>query len=318
MGFEGIDAISSAFRAKENAVLKKILGVYEAPQPHWVGNGFHVRSLFSYGDHGRALSPFLLLDHATPEHFSPTSDRRGVGTHPHRGFETVTIVYGGEVEHRDSTGAGGTIGPGDVQWMTAASGILHEEFHSQAFAKTGGTMEMVQLWVNLPAKDKMSDPGYQTLRNADIPKVELPDGAGSVRVIAGDYAAAHGPARTFTPINVLDVRLNAGAKAEFRAQPGHTLALVVQRGTVLINDQEVAREGQLVHLDRADDLVQLEANNDVTLLWLSGEPIDEPVVGYGPFVMNSDEEIAQAMDDFRSGRFGRIAAAERTTAAHRH
>ncbi|MEG0045190.1 MAG: pirin family protein [Comamonas sp.] len=299
-------------------MLKKILGVYEAPRPHWVGNGFHVRSLFSYGDHGRALSPFLLLDHAAPEDFPPTTERRGVGTHPHRGFETVTIVYDGEVAHRDSTGAGGTIGPGDVQWMTAAAGILHEEFHSEAFAKTGGPMEMVQLWVNLPAKDKMSTPGYQTLLNADIPKVELPDGAGSLRVIAGDYAAAHGPARTFTPINVWDVRLKAGAKAEFKAQPGHTLALVVQHGTVLINGKEVARAGQLVHLDRADDTVQFEANNDVTLLWLSGEPINEPVVGYGPFVMNSDEEIAQAMDDFRSGRFGRIPAAERTSAATNH
>ena len=175
-------------------MLKKILGVYEAPRPHWVGNGFPVRSLFSYGDHGKALSPFLLLDHAGPHQFTPTTEQRGVGTHPHRGFETVTIVYEGEVAHRDSTGAGGTIGPGDVQWMTAASGILHEEFHSEAYARTGGPFEMVQLWVNLPAKDKMAAPGYQTLLNADIPQVALPDGAGSVRVIAGDFEAAHGPA----------------------------------------------------------------------------------------------------------------------------
>ncbi|WP_417285234.1 pirin family protein [Comamonas sp.] len=296
-------------------MLKKILGVYEAPRPHWVGNGFPVRSLFSYGDHGKALSPFLLLDHAGPQSFAPTSGRRGVGTHPHRGFETVTIVYEGEVAHRDSTGAGGTIGPGDVQWMTAGSGILHEEFHSEAFARSGGALEMVQLWVNLPAKDKMSAPGYQNLLNADIPQVELPGGAGHLRVIAGDYNGAdrkaHGPAHTFTPINVWDVRIKAGATTELKAQPGHTLALVVLHGTVLINGEEVARAGQLVHMDRAEDTVHLEANNEVTLLWLSGEPIDEPVVGHGPFVMNTDEEIEQAIDDFRSGQFGRIPAVVR-------
>lgn len=301
-------------------MLKRVLGVYEAPLPHWVGNGFPVRSLFSYGDHGKALSPFLLLDHAGPHQFTPTTSRRGVGTHPHRGFETVTIVYEGEVAHRDSTGAGGTIGPGDVQWMTAASGILHEEYHSDAYAQTGGNFEMVQLWVNLPAKDKLSAPGYQTLLNADIPTVPLPDGAGSLRVIAGDYSAAHakaqGPARTFTPVNVWDVRLAAGASTELHAQPGHTLALVVLHGTVLINGQEVARAGQLVHLDRAGDVVQLEANNDVTLLWLSGEPIEEPVVGYGPFVMNTEDEIAQAMADFRRGHFGQIPPVERSTSSH--
>ncbi len=297
-------------------MLKKILGVYDAPSPHWVGNGFPVRSLFSYGDHGKALSPFLLLDHAGPHHFSATNGRRGVGTHPHRGFETVTIVYDGEVAHRDSTGAGGTIGPGDVQWMTAASGILHEEFHSEAYARTGGPFEMVQLWVNLPARDKMSAPGYQTLLNRDIPQVALPDGAGHVRVIAGDYGQGHGPAKTFTPIQVWDVRLNAGASTELQAQPGHTLALVVLHGTLLVNGEEVARAGQLVHMDRTADSVHLEANNEVTLLWLSGEPIAEPVVGHGPFVMNSEAEIEQAMADFNSGRFGRIpAAAQRDTAA---
>ena len=293
-------------------MLKKILGVYEAPRSHWVGNGFPVRSLFSYNDHGKALSPFLLLDHAGPHQFTPTTARRGVGTHPHRGFETVTIVYDGEVEHRDSTGAGGTIGPGDVQWMTAASGILHEEYHSEAYAKQGGAFEMVQLWVNLPAKDKMAAPGYQTLLNTDIPKVELPDGAGSVRVIAGSYGddarKADGPTRTFTPINVWDVRLKAGASTELNAISGHTLALVVLHGTVLINGQEVARAGQLVHMDRAGQTVQLEANNEVTLLWLSGEPIEEPVVGYGPFVMNTEEEIREAITDFNSGRFGQMHA----------
>ena len=190
--------------------MKKILGVYSAPRPHWVGDGFPVRSLFGYDGLGRHLSPFLLLDHAAPTHFEPTTRPRGVGSHPHRGFETVTIVYQGEVAHRDSTGAGGVIGPGDVQWMTAAGGIVHEEFHSPAFTQSGGTVEMVQLWVNLPAKDKMAAPGYQNLLNGNIPSVELPDGAGRVRVIAGSYAGQTGPARTFTPMNVWDVRIRAG------------------------------------------------------------------------------------------------------------
>lgn len=287
-------------------MLKKILGVYAAPRPHWVGDGFPVRSLFSYGDHGKALSPFLLLDHAGPQRFEPADAPRGVGVHPHRGFETVTIVYEGEVAHRDSTGAGGLIGPGDVQWMTAASGILHEEFHSEAFTRSGGMLEMVQLWVNLPARDKLGAPGYQTLLNQDIPSVDLPHGAGRVRVIAGAFGGHAGPARTFTPIDVWDMRLNAGATAELAATPGHTLALVVLRGTVLVNEHEVVREGQLLHFDRSGDQVRLEANSDATLLWLAGEPIDEPVAGYGPFVMNTQAEIAQALTDLRSGRFGRL------------
>ncbi len=288
--------------------MKKILGLYSAPPAHWVGDGFPVRSLFGYDGLGKHLSPFLLLDHAAPTPFPPAAQPRGVGQHPHRGFETVTIVYQGELEHRDSTGAGGVIGPGDVQWMTAAGGILHEEFHSRAFTERGGTIEMVQLWVNLPAKDKMATPGYQTLLNADIPVVALPDGAGTVRVIAGDFDGHRGPARTFTPIEVRDIRLQQGRSARFEAVEGHTLALVVLHGTVLVNGSEVAREGQLVHLDRHGSAVEIEANNDATVLWLSGEPIDEPVVGYGPFVMNSQEEILQAMDDFRSGRFGSMVA----------
>lgn len=178
--------------------MRKILGVYSAPRGHWVGDGFPVRSLFSHASHGDHLSPFLLLDYAGPAEFTPAAEPRGVGTHPHRGFETVTIVYDGEVEHRDSTGRGGIIGPGDVQWMTAAGGILHKEFRSEAFTRKGGRLEMVQLWVNLPAKDKNAEPGYQSLLDADIPAVNLPDGAGKLRVIAGDYRGKSGPARTFT------------------------------------------------------------------------------------------------------------------------
>ena len=287
--------------------MKKILGTYSAPRPHWVGDGFPVRSLFGYNGLGRQLSPFLLLDHAAPFQFDPAPRPRGVGQHPHRGFETVTIVYQGEVEHKDSTGAGGVIGPGDVQWMTAARGILHEEFHSHAFTERGGTIEMVQLWVNLPARDKMADPGYQNILDADIPAVALPDAAGKVRVIAGSFDGHRGPARTFTPMDVWDVRIDAGKTARFDAIEGHTLALVVLHGTVMVNADAVVREGQFVHLDRSGSEVEIEANSDAVVLWLCGEPIDEPVVGYGPFVMNSQEEIQQAIDDFNSGRFGQMA-----------
>ena len=285
---------------------KTIHGIYSAPRPHWVGNGFPVRSLFNYNEHGEQLSPFLLLDHAGPHEFTPTAGRRGVGQHPHRGFETVTIVYEGEVEHRDSTGAGGIVGPGDVQWMTAASGILHEEFHSRDYAARGGAFHMAQLWVNLPASDKMATPGYQSLTNAQIPDVALPDEAGRVRVIAGEFAGQQGPAHTFTAMNVWDVRMNAGKSAALSLPQGHTLAVVVLQGTVLINGQEVARADQVVQLGRDGTDVTLEANNDSLLLVLSGEPIVEPIVGQGPFVMNTEEEIRVAINDFNTGKFGRI------------
>ena len=288
--------------------MKKILASYSAPRPHWVGNGFPVRSLFSYNSHGAHLSPFLLLDHAGPAQFTPTDQPRGVGQHPHRGFETVTIVYEGEVEHRDSTGAGGLIGPGDVQWMTAASGILHEEFHSKAFAQRGGTLEMVQLWVNLPARDKLAAPRYQTLQDAQIPSVALPEGAGQVRVIAGEFDGQRGPAQTFTPVDVWDVRLQQGRAARFDTPAGHTLALVLLHGTVLVNGQEVVREGQLLQFERDGSGVEIEANSDATLLLLGGQPIDEPIVGHGPFVMNTQAEIAEAITDFNSGRFGQMHA----------
>ena len=288
--------------------MKKIQGVYSEPRGHWVGDGFPVRSMFSYQTQGANLSPFLLLDYAGPAKFEPATQPRGVGQHPHRGFETVTIVYDGEVAHRDSTGAGGRIGPGDVQWMTAASGILHEEFHSEDFTRNGGMLEMVQLWVNLPARDKMGAPGYQTLLNADIPVVELPDGAGRARIIAGELDGRRGPARTHTPIDVWDVRLVAGGRARFPIAEGRTLAVVVLRGTVLVNGETVLREAQFAQMSRDGRDVEIEANGDATLLILSGEPIDEPVVGYGPFVMNSQDEIRQAIDDFNSGRFGGMPA----------
>ncbi len=288
--------------------MRKILGVHSAPRGHWVGDGFPVRSLFSHASHGEHVSPFLLLDHAGPENFAPTDRPRGVGTHPHRGFETVTIVYEGEVEHRDSTGSGGVIGPGDVQWMTAAGGILHKEFHSEAFTRSGGTLDMIQLWVNLPAKDKNTAPGYQTLLDSDIPAVELPDNAGKLRVIAGDYAGKHGPARTFTPVEWWDVRLRQDGVASLTLPEGHTAAVVVLKGAVQVNGDAIAGESQFVLFDREGGEITLEARSDTSLLVLGGEPIDEPVVMHGPFVMNTADEIRQAMSDFQGGRFGTIPA----------
>ncbi|MBL1376971.1 pirin family protein [Zobellella iuensis] len=282
--------------------MKRVAGIYSAPRAHWVGDGFPVRSLFSYHSHGAELSPFLLLDYAGPAHFPAAERPRGVGEHPHRGFETVTIVYQGEVAHRDSTGKGGVIGPGDVQWMTAGAGILHEEFHSEAFTRSGGELEMVQLWVNLPAMDKMTPPGYQAIANAAIPDIDL--GAGRLRLIAGDFAGHTGPARTFSPMQVWDLRLNRDGYQEFSLPAGWTTALVVLKGTVLVNGQSLAREAQLVLFEPDGEQISLEANDEATLLLLSGEPLGDPVVGYGPFVMTSEAEIRQAIDDFNSGRFG--------------
>jgi redox-sensitive bicupin YhaK (pirin superfamily) len=287
--------------------MKKVIGVDSAPGQHWVGNGFPVRSLFSYQGRGEDLSPFLLLDRAGPAEFTPTSGTRGVGQHPHRGFETVTIVYQGEVAHRDSSGNSGVIGPGDVQWMTAASGILHEEYHSEDFARAGGTLDMVQLWVNLPARDKMAPPRYQAITSDTIPDVALPDGAGSLRVIAGRYDGHDGPARTFSPINVWDIRLQAGAAVALPAEAGWNTAVVVLHGAATVNGDTPLRDEQMAVLERSGSGLQLKADTDAVLLLLSGEPIAEPVVGYGPFVMNTQQQIAEAIADFNSGRFGAMA-----------
>ncbi len=286
---------------------KTILGRYGNDRGHWVGDGFPVRSLFSYHTLDRHISPFLLLDYAGPHYFEPTEARRGVGQHPHRGFETVTIVYDGEVEHRDSAGNGGIIGPGDVQWMTAAGGIVHEEYHSPAFAKTGGPFRMVQLWVNLPAKDKMAPGGYQAITSAEIPVVDLPEGAGTARVIAGELLGAKGPAKTFTPINVWDVRLTRDAELTLDLPEGHIALLVVLGGHVTVNGSQEAGEAEVILLGREGSGASVHADGDAVLLVLTGEPIDEPIVGYGPFVMNSEAEIRQAIDDYNSGRFATAA-----------
>jgi redox-sensitive bicupin YhaK (pirin superfamily) len=288
--------------------MKKLSFIQRNNERHWVGDGFPVRSIFSYSDRAADFSPFLLLDYAGPAEFPPTTERRGVGEHPHRGFETVTIVYSGELEHRDSSGGGGVIGPGDVQWMTAGSGIVHQEFHGPKFARSGGPFEVVQLWVNLAAKDKKAPPAYQNLTDASIPQIDLPDGAGRVRVIAGEYAGRKGPARTFSPMNVWDVRVKAGHRAEFKVPPGHTTAFLVLRGRVKLPESEVIGEAEIAVLERTGGSFAFEASADATVLVLSGEPIDEPVVGYGPFVMNSEAEIRQAIADFNNGKMGRIAA----------
>ena len=287
---------------------KKILARFGNDRRHWVGDGFPVRTLFSYQSHGARVSPFLLLDYAGPHYFEPATRPRGVGEHPHRGFETVTIVYEGEVAHKDSAGHGGVIGPGDVQWMTAASGVVHEEFHSPGFTRSGGPFRMAQLWVNLPAKDKMAPPRYQTLLKADIPVVDLPAGAGSARIVAGTFDRVAGPAKTLTPVNVWDLRLGAGKGANLALPEGHTAMLVALGGHVTVNGSTQAGEGEVVLFEREGAGASVEADGDASLLVLTGAPIDEPIVGMGPFVMNSEAEIRQAIDDFNDGRFGALSA----------
>ena len=288
--------------------MKTILEVSSNPRGHWVGDGFPVRSLFSYSTHSKTLSPFLLLDFAGPAEFTPAATPRGVGQHPHRGFETVTIVYRGEVSHRDSTGQGGTIGPGDVQWMTAGAGILHEEFHSDAFTRAGGMLQMIQLWVNLPARHKMTTPRYQAILNSEIPAAPLANGAGTVRVIAGQYENAKGPAQTFTPMNVWDLRLTASGSTTVSAPAGWNTALIVLNGQIKVNRERVVQDGAMVVLSAQGSDCFIETLSDASVLLLSGEPIDEPVVGYGPFVMNTRSEIEQAIHDFNSGKFGEMPA----------
>lgn len=292
--------------------MKKVANVWQAPEKHWVGNGFHVQSMFNYNDRDKHLDPFLLMDYNPPKYFqggrrdNSAFDLRGVEEHPHRGFETVTIAYQGEVSHRDSHGGGGTIGTGDVQWMTAGSGIMHEEMHSETFAKEGGLFEMVQLWVNLPAKDKMTAPKYQAIKSAEIPVVALPNEAGTVRVIAGELLNTRGAASTFSPINMWDTVMNAGKSHLFSVPAEHNVVILVLDGTVQIGGDHIARRGELVTFERGGADVLVEANNDAKLLILTGQPLNESVVGYGPFVMNSREEIVQAFDDVKNGRFGRI------------
>lgn len=277
--------------------------IRDVPQ-HWVGDGFPVRSLFSYSG-GNEFDPFLLLDYAGPHDFAPDEAKRGVGEHPHRGFETVTILYQGELEHRDSSGSQGAIGPGDVQWMTAASGVVHEEFHSRRFANEGGILEMVQLWVNLRSTDKTAPPKYQDLRDDQFPRVVLPDDAGTVRVIAGQLGDAEGPASTFSPINLWDIQLTGKAATTLTVPSGHTCVVIVQRGKVQVNESSI-QAVELALLERSGDAVVLEAKSESRVLLMTGEPLGEPVVGQGPFVMNTREEIRAAIADYQAGKMGRL------------
>jgi quercetin 2,3-dioxygenase len=293
------EAVQDLRTAKDVAEIRK------APGGHWVGDGFPVRTIFGY-DNAQAVSPFLLFDYAGPLDFPAAEKRRGVGEHPHRGFETVTIVYSGEVEHRDSSGGGGKIGPGDVQWMTAGSGLVHEEMHSAEYTKTGGAFHAIQLWVNLPKKDKMTKPGYQTILASDIAEAALPDGAGKVRVIAGQYEAAKGPAKTFTPMNLWDVQLKAGKSTWLPVPAGHNASVFVVTGAVKLNGTRGVNAAELAVLSRNGDGVHVEAGADAHFVVLTGEPIDEPVFGYGPFVMNTEEEIRQAIRDYQSGKMGHL------------
>ncbi len=304
---------SLPLRGPDGLAAKRLVRVHRGFGAHWVGDGFPVRSIFDYEGLGQGeLSPFLLMDYAGPALFPAGSKRRGVGEHPHRGFETVTLCYQGSVAHRDSGGGGGVIGPGDVQWMTAASGVMHEEMHSDDFTRQGGVFEVVQLWVNLPARHKMGRPSYQTLAAADIPTVPLAGGRGALRVIAGEAGGIRGPAKTFTPINLWDGHLGAGSSAALDIPEGQTAAVFVREGRLVFDEtgSERAWQAELAVFSREGGTITLNAQAGADFVVLAGEPIDEPVYGYGPFVMNTEEEIRQAIHDMRSGRFGRLPPAK--------
>lgn len=285
---------------------KDIRGIYRPGSTHMVGDGFPVRNVFPSNELDQEVDPFLLLDYAGPQEFEPTDHPRGVGEHPHRGFETVTIMYQGSVAHRDSAGNAGVIGPGDVQWMTAASGVVHEELHEAGWAKQGGTFQAIQLWVNLPRVQKMSAPRYQTLLNADIPKIQLAGGTDRLRVIAGTFQGWRGPAHTVTPIELYDLEMLAGGRAELLLPDGQNTSLFVVRGLVSANGSNDAGEAELIVCKRAGSSVVVEAREDSRLLILSGQPIGEPIARYGPFVMNNKVELVQALEDYKAGKMGHL------------
>ncbi|MGH9614714.1 MAG: pirin family protein [Bryobacteraceae bacterium] len=287
---------------------KKVQGIHGPGSTHWVGDGFHVRNMFPSNGLEDELNPFLMLDYAGPTYYKPTSQPQGVDEHPHRGFETVTIAYQGSLEHRDSAGNSGTIRPGDVQWMTAASGVVHEEKHEREFIKKGGIQEMIQLWVNLPKAYKMSKPRYQTLLKEEIPLAAIgQSGGSSLRVIAGKWNGIVGPAKTFTPVNLYDIQLKAGDAAEVNLTAGYSSAVLLLKGDVSLNSsQSLQGEAKLALLETEGERVSIEAKEDSVLLVLNGEPIREPVASYCPFVMNTQDEIRQAVEDYRAWRMGHL------------
>jgi redox-sensitive bicupin YhaK (pirin superfamily) len=280
--------------------------VYQPGSQHVVGDGFHVRNLFPSNDLDRELSPFVMLDYAGPTFYPATDTPRGVGEHPHRGFETVTIVYQGRVAHRDSAGNSGVIGPGDVQWMTAASGIVHEELHEKEWAKQGGTLQAIQLWVNLPKVSKMSAPGYQTIVSDQIPVVQLDRGAGSLRVIAGSVGGAKGPAKTFTAIELYDLRLRAGHSMSLQIPNGYNVGLLILSGQASVEGSHRLSEAELAVFVSTGEPMTIIAEEDATILVMAGEAIDEPVARYGPFVMNTKAELVQAVNDYQIGKMGHL------------
>ena len=280
--------------------------VFQGAPDHWVGNGFHVSNYFpSQTDFEKRMSPFFLLDYHKPEEYEPTTRRRGVGTHPHRGFETVTVAYQGSIAHKDSAGNGGVIRPGEVQWMTAGSGILHNEYHDESFGKAGGVMHMIQIWVNLPRKHKMAAPKYQGLERRTIPEAKLA-GGGVARVISGAFEDTKGPASTFTPAHMLDLRLQPGATVRLPTPKDYNTALLVLQGRVKANGSPAATAGEFILFKNDGDEVFVESLTDSIVMFLSGAPIEEPLVHYGPFVMNSADEINQAIEHFNAGKFGTL------------
>lgn len=282
---------------------KEVANVLKAPAPHMVGDGFRVHNFFPSG-YEVDMNPFFLMDYGSKIEFSARKEPRGVGVHPHRGFETVTIAYHGAVAHHDSSGNSGVIYPGDVQWMTAASGILHKEYHEQAYSLAGGPFQMIQLWINLPAKDKMSRPKYQGVKQADMAKFILPDNGGKIEIIAGNYQGINGSASTFTPIELYNARINKGGKASFNFSSNFNTGFMVVEGSVKINGSEVAEVDSFIHFKNEGEEINLEALKDSVVLILSGKPIEEPIFQYGPFLMNTEAEINEAISDYNQGRFG--------------
>lgn len=285
---------------------RKVDGVYSGNGFHWVGDGFRVTQVFPGAhDLGERISPFILMDYHAPHEYEPTDTPRGVGVHPHRGIETVTLAFEGAVEHHDSTGSGGVINPGDAQWMTAGRAILHKEYHETEWAKTGGTMHMMQLWVNLPAASKMTPPTYQGLLAEDMGIVNLQDDSGTVRVIAGEYQGVEGPAHTHSPINLWDISLNEGGTADMSFPAHENAALFVLDGELHANGT-IASKYSMILFDNVGSDIEISSSQGARALLLNGEPLGEPVVAHGPFVMNTVEEIVQAYDDFKAGEFGTL------------
>jgi quercetin 2,3-dioxygenase len=283
---------------------KRVEKIIPPPPQHWVGDGFKVHGFFPHGPlTGERMSPFFLLDYNALTNFPPREEPFGVGPHPHRGFETVTIAYKGKVAHHDSRGGGGVIGEGDVQWMTAGSGLLHKEYHEQEFNRTGGPFQMVQLWVNLPAKDKMTPPKYQAITNAEMGRVSLPEG-GEIEIIAGEFGGVKGPATTFIPVHLYNVKLKKGEKVDLAFPSGYTTAMLAIEGSALINGTEKLPVNNLALFERGGEGLTVEALEDGVFLLMSGEPLNEPIAQHGPFLMNTYAEIAQAIDDYQQGKFG--------------